>query len=251
MFTFKKIVGLLCQPGSLVILLAALGLLARAWRRTRLAGVLWSFAAGFAWLISTPLVGGWLLVPLERQYPPLAESTASGGSPYVVVLGSSYFPHDGIPVSAAIDDSGLKRLVEGVRLQRLAPGSKLVVSGGPVGGGAAPAVGNALLAESLGVSHDSVVMLVRPLDTRSEAAEVCRLTGSQPFFLVTSASHMPRAMEYMRRAGGRPIAAPTGYRTGSPGFQMTSLLPDAQGLRMSEDAFHEYLGWLALLSDAG
>jgi uncharacterized SAM-binding protein YcdF (DUF218 family) len=244
-FALKQLVDLLCHPGVIALLVALLGALMRRSGWPRAATSLFIFAAVFAWLMSTPLVGSWLLAPLERQYPEL--STIPSRTRYLVVLGSSYTPNAGIPVTAAIDPAGLQRLIEGVRLQRLLPGSQLVVSGGVLPGGGAPATGNALLAESLGVPGNAIVKLLGPLDTRGEAADISALTGSEPFILVTSASHMPRAMEYMRRAGGRPIAAPTGQKTG-PGtvFQLRSVLPGAEGLQMSETAIHEYLGWLAL-----
>jgi uncharacterized SAM-binding protein YcdF (DUF218 family) len=243
MYAFKQFIGVLTHPGTIGLLLLIAGLAVRR-KRPRAAIPLFCLAAVFAWLLSTPLVGGWLLVPLERAYPPLQVLPAQAR--YVVVLGSSYWPHDGVPITAAIDDAGLKRLVEGIRLQRLLPGSTLVVSGGAASGGYAPATGNARLAQALGVPAGSIVQLLRPLDTRGEAADICALVGTEPFILVTSSSHMPRAMEYMRRAGGNPVAAPTGQQTSMTGFHLASLLPSAQGQRMAEDAIHEYLGWLAL-----
>jgi uncharacterized SAM-binding protein YcdF (DUF218 family) len=247
MYAFKQFVGALCHPGAISLLAASLGFLMRRSQRPRTATSLFWFAALFGWLTATPLVGSWLLAPLERQYPPLA--APPDDIHYVVVLGSSYLPRDGIPVTAAIDDAGLKRLVEGVRLQRLLPGSTLVVSGGATSGGYAPAVGNAMLAQSIGVPEESLRRLLRPLDTRGEAAEVSALIGSSPFLLVTSAGHMPRAMEYMRRAGANPVAAPTGQKTGNGPFYLRTLIPNSDGLRMTEDAIHEYLGWLALKTE--
>jgi uncharacterized SAM-binding protein YcdF (DUF218 family) len=247
MFAFKQLIGTLSHPGVIALLVTLLGFLMRYLRRPRAANILFIFAAVFAWLMATPFVGNWLLAPLERQYPPL--TTIPSQVRYVVVLGSSYTPRDGVPLTAAIDPTGLQRLVEGVRLHRLLPDSRLVVSGGVIPGADAPATGNALLAEALGVTGSAVVKLLSPLDTRQEAAAVSALTGSDTFLLVTSSSHMPRAMEYMRRAGGRPIAAPTGQRSSMGGFHPGSLLPNGDGLNMSEAAIHEYLGWLALHAD--
>lgn len=52
----------------------------------------------------------------------------------------------------------------------------------------------ARVAESLGVPRRDIVVLDRPVDTEQEAAQVAKLIGRQPFLLVTSANHLPRAM---------------------------------------------------------
>jgi uncharacterized SAM-binding protein YcdF (DUF218 family) len=247
LYAFKKLVGVLFSPLTLALLLVLLGLLLRWWNRGRAATIVFCSAALFAWLISTPLVGTWLLAPLESQYP------AQPSYPevrFVAVLGSSYTPGPGIPLTAAVDEAGMRRLLEGMRIQRLMPAAKLLVSGGSPHPGRAPASGNALLAESLGMSPDLLVRLDQPLDTQEEARALAAYTQGQRFILVTSAAHMPRAMEYLRRAGGRPIAAPTGQRARTE-FAAASLLPGAGGLAMSAEAVHEYLGWLALMAGLG
>lgn len=246
MGTFKLVVGLIFQPGSISLLLALVGVLARR-RYPRTGTTLICCAVSFAWLLSTAAVGSALLIPLERQYPSLVRIPPEVR--HVVVLGSSYSPRAGIPVTAAVDDAGLQRLAEGVRLFRQVPGGKLVVSGGSRHPGWEPALGHAMLARDLGVPADSIVILTRPLDTRAEAREITRYLGAQPFLLVTTANHMPRAVEYLRQAGGNPIAAPTGQRSGTAATRIRAWIPSADGLRMSEDAFHEYLGWLALMAD--
>lgn len=247
MYFFKSLVGILLSPLCIALWLFLLALLLRVIGRRALAKWVCIGAAVFAWLVSTTLGGSLLLSPLERQYPPLERLPENVR--FVVVLGSSYTPTGSIPITAAIDPSGLQRLVEGVRLQRLLPGSTLVLCGGGIAGREAPAAGNALLARSLGAPAASMVQLVEAFDTRGEAAAVAALTGSQTYLLVTSSGHMPRAMEYMRRAGGRAVAAPTGQKTAPGSIGIESLIPSSDGLRMSEDAIHEYLGWLALIAD--
>ena len=70
---------------------------------------------------------------------------------YVVVLGSGYHPRAGLPVTAALDATGVVRLTEGVRLLRQLPDARLVVSGGSVRGWPPIARGYALGAAALGV----------------------------------------------------------------------------------------------------
>jgi uncharacterized SAM-binding protein YcdF (DUF218 family) len=246
-YLMKKLVGALMSPLTIALLLLPVALLLRMRGRRRAAIVLFCCGAMFAWAGATQLVGGLLLAPLERQYPARANYPAVE---FVVVLGSGYSPSEGFPVSAALDQAGTRRLIEGVRILQAMPGARLVVSGGLQDEDDAPATGYALLAQAIGLSPERIIRLYGARDTRQEAARVAALTQGRPFILVTSAAHMPRAMEYMRRAGGSPVAAPTGQRA-RQGFMLTCLLPDSSGLQMSEDAIHEYLGWLALIADLG
>jgi uncharacterized SAM-binding protein YcdF (DUF218 family) len=166
-----------------------------------------------------------------------------------VVLGSGYLPHDGIPVTAALDDDALVRVVEAVRLARVLKGSRLVVSGGAAPGHIPGAQGYAQLALAMGISPESLIVSDQPLDTRAEARAVRRLLGGSPFLLVTSAYHMPRAMLMMRQAGTNPIAAPTGQRAfGASRISWRSFVPGSNGLRDCERALHEYVGFAAIAS---
>jgi uncharacterized SAM-binding protein YcdF (DUF218 family) len=241
----KVIAGILSNPLLLATLLAAVGLGLRAWRRR--AGSWFIAAAGsLAYLASTSLVGNALIAPLERSYPPFAASQSSGVRD-IVVLGSSYMPHDEIPATGALDAAGLARIVEGVRLARARPDSRLLVSGGAPAGFAPSALGYAQLAVQLGVERSALVVMDRALDTRQEARALAALLGPSPFILVTSAYHMPRAMRLMQLEGANPLAAPTGQlsHTGK-GAERWGLIPGSRGLHKTEAALHEYLGLAAI-----
>jgi uncharacterized SAM-binding protein YcdF (DUF218 family) len=231
----------------MVTLLALAAVTCRLVGRRRASRILLIGAAILAYLSSIPFVGQALLRPLESRFPPL-ESDQAPVVGYVVVLGSSYRPHDGIPASAALDEDGLARAVEAVCLVRRLHGARLVVSGGASPTGYPPvAQGYAQLARALGIAAESIVISDRPHDTRAEAREVASLLDRTPFLLVTSAYHMPRAMLLMRRAGASPIAAPAGQRA----YRATPLswrdfLPGSRGLRDTERALHEYGGLAAI-----
>jgi uncharacterized SAM-binding protein YcdF (DUF218 family) len=242
MILIKEAAALMTAPLVIVLLMAIAALVCRLARRGRASGVLLTCAAALLYLSSISLVGQALLRPLEARFPPLTgEQPPAVG--YVVVLGSGYAPHDGIPVTAAVDEDGLVRVVEAVRLIRSLRGARLVVSGGPSPGHVPVAQGYAQLARGLGVAEQSIIMSDKPLNTRAEAGEVRRLLGSSPFLLVTSAYHMPRAMLLMRQTGANPIAAPTGQRAfGATPVTWRSFLPTSGGLGETERALHEYLG---------
>ncbi|MEJ2700306.1 MAG: ElyC/SanA/YdcF family protein, partial [Desulfuromonadales bacterium] len=144
--------------------------------------------------------------------------------------------------------TGLVRLDEGIRLYRQLPAARLVLSGGPVYGSDTMAEGYARAALALGVPASALVKLDTPRDTAEEARAVRKLLGvGRPFLLVTSASHMPRAMRLFQRGGLKPIPAPTRHeslRENRSRFRY--LVPSAQQLRKTERAFHEYVGMLAV-----
>jgi uncharacterized SAM-binding protein YcdF (DUF218 family) len=241
---FKHLIGSLATPFMIALVISAAAVLCRARGRRRVAVWLLASAAAVLYFGSLVPVGEALLTPLESQYPPLREGEPLQGVGSVVVLGSAYMPRNGIPVSAALSEDGLIRIVEGLRLMRRLPGVRLVVSGGAAPGFTPTALGYAELAREYGVADGALVVLVRPLDTADEAQAVKTLLGTAPFVLVTSAYHMPRAVRLMQRAGAHPIPAPTGQRVGA--FPGSGLRPTSAGMRDTEIALHEYLGLAAL-----
>jgi uncharacterized SAM-binding protein YcdF (DUF218 family) len=246
MLFFKHVAGVLAAPLVLALLVAAAAGVFRLRGRGRIAAWLVALAGAIAWLGSTANIGNMLLRPLEREYASLRDDQPLPAVEWIVVLGSSYRPRGDIPVTAALDADGLTRIVEGVRLARKYRSIRLVVSGGAPEGGR-PAQGYAEMARGLGIDGGSLVISDQPLDTDAEAHAIAKLIGSAPFILVTSAYHMPRAVRVMRRAGARPIPAPTGQQVyESVDNVWLEFLPSSAGLRRTEVALHEWLGLAAL-----
>jgi uncharacterized SAM-binding protein YcdF (DUF218 family) len=242
----RVVAATLSNPLLLASVLEGSGLLLLRTSRRRmgvyviLAGVL------LAYLASTTLVGDALLAPLEEQYAGFAP-TQDIGVRDIVVLGSGYEPQDRIPVTGALDREGLTRLVEGVRLARARPDSRLLVSGGAPPGFTPSALGYTRMAAELGIQPSALIVMDRALDTAQEARDVVSLLGHSRFVLVTSAYHMPRAMRLMRRAGANPVPAPTGQMLHEkPGIERFGLIPGSRGLLKTEAALHEYLGLAAV-----
>jgi uncharacterized SAM-binding protein YcdF (DUF218 family) len=97
------------------------------------------------------------------------------------------------------------------------------------------------LAGLLGIDtrHVSVFPIAR--DTRTEAEFFHKQLGAEPFVLITSAAHMPRAMAIFRSQGMNPVPAPTDFRLRwEPAYD--HWLPTTGALGKTESAFHEYLG---------
>jgi uncharacterized SAM-binding protein YcdF (DUF218 family) len=238
-------VSVLVNPLMVMFLAGAAGLIAGRLGRRRTRAWLLTLAAVGAYLEATVPVGNWLLAPLEGRYQPVSDTPPFPAVSYVVVLGSGYAPRADTSAATALDREGVVRIVEGLRLFRQLGSAKLVVSGGAPPGHSAPALGYARLARAFGVTDTALIVTDTGLDTAGEARAIVGLLGTAPFLLVTSASHMPRAMWEMERSSARAIPAPTGQLTGRP-LTLDSWLPSAAGLGRTERAVHEYVGLAAL-----
>jgi uncharacterized SAM-binding protein YcdF (DUF218 family) len=236
MHLIKQLVSVFSKPLVIAALIGvAAGICRFRGRRPAAAGLL-AAAATIGYLGATGWVGDLLLGPLERQYRVLQDDSLPKVG-YVVVLGSRYAPRDGIPVTGALDEDGLARIAEGVRLARRLGAVRLVVSGGAPSGEVPPAFGYAKFAREFGIDDASIVVSsTGSLDTHGEARSVQALVGASPFILVTSAYHMPRAMRLMERAGARAIPAPTGQRVDRSRQGWGDILPTARGLSKTEHA---------------
>ena len=105
---------------------------------------------------------------------------------------------------------------------------------------------------SLGAPPDHMVLEAQSWDTIDEVRALRAMLGEDRFVLVTSATHLPRAVAMFKKAGMNPIAAPTDYLISDEGSDMFGLFPRAEAGWMIERALHEYLGlfWARLRGQA-
>lgn len=252
LFALKKIVGfwLMPLPLSLAAMLAG-ALLWRFTRRRMLGRGL--VAAGALWLVmcSNVGVGTWLVRGLENRYPPLPalapgepEPAALARCTHIVVLGGGHTPVPEWPANNQLSASALSRIVEGVRLARLLPDSRLIVSGPPdPGGGPSHARLYADVAVSLGVPRERIIEISDARDTEEEAAAVRRIAGAAPVALVTSAWHLPRSMALFEKQGLDVLACPADYVGRPPRLKPADFLAwNLGGLERSTKAIYERAG---------
>lgn len=245
MFLLKKIIGPLMYPLTLCFLVMAVGLVMMWFTRRQKAGkVIVSAGAVLLLLFSYSGFSGLIARPLEYRYPPLVALEGLSEVRWVVVLGGGAVPDPGQPANSQLVGSSLARLVEGVRIHRALPGTKLVLSGESVFDPVSPAELMAQAAELIGVEKDRMVVESRSRDTEEQARLVGRIVGKEPFVLVTSASHMPRSMALFERQGMRPLAAPADYmvRKGDAGLSPGMFFPGAGSIAMAGIAVHEWVG---------
>ncbi len=239
MFILKKWISRLLFPISLIIEFFIIGLLwPQKGKKFLFAGVillyLFSFYP-FAFLI---------LWPIERPYYPIQDSTIKREIKWVVVLGGGAVEGRHLTPENRLEESSLKRLLEGVRLCRHLPQARLILSGGDFQG--KNPVARVMLEAALnyGLSPSRLILEDSSRDTQDEVQLLKKTLGKDPFYLVTSASHMPRSVAMFKKVGTQPIPAPTDFRAVWEPLKVAYFFPQAGALSDTELAFYEYLGLL-------
>lgn len=232
-------------------ILIALGLLLRK-KRPRLSNYILIGALLWLALFCTPPVPQWLVNNLEKQYPPLVDPTyllAEDSAIHILVLGGGHVSDPRFTKNDQLSQMALGRLVEGIRLHRLLPGSKLVLSGySRIGIAESHAEVMAGAAELLGVNPEMLLTVETPANTEEEARDYrAKFGDTHRLILVTSAIHMPRAMFLFRAAELDPVPAPTNHQIKKDNLpKPLSLYPATKNLQRVSDAMHEYVGlWYA------
>lgn len=253
MFSLKKFLAPLFSPLSVCVELMALGLVLLFFSRKQKTGK-FLVALGMIVLVMCSFEGvsGRILRTLESQYSPLNLSAmtlkknggmGTGSVKWIVVLAGGVAGDQTLPIQLQISHYSRVRLMEGIRLYRLLPGSKLILTGGIGYDGPAEATTLSRVAEELGVPKSAMVLEVESRDTKDHPLYVRTIVKEDPFILVTSAFHMPRAMRLFAKQGLTPIPAPAGHWKPPKEFwSPANLFPNSTGLRLAELASHEYMG---------
>lgn len=228
------------------MLLAAIGF-ALGWTRWRRAGRAVS-ALGIGGLLLALLlpVDRWALRPLEDRFPPREAPAQVDG---VLVLGGAIETDLSSDRGRPSLNGAAERMTEFAALARRHPRARLVFSGGNglLAGGEPEAIAALTLLTSLGVPQERLTFEAASRTTWDNAVyslETLRPRPEENWLLVTSASHMPRAMGAFRRAGWRVVPWPVGYKTRRGG----GWLPDSgfsERLGLLDWAAHEWIGLLA------
>lgn len=192
-------------------------------------------------IISTGWLPRYMTYTLESQYPVVTKIDSK--VQWIVVLSGGQSTVTGMPANDLLSSASIKRLVEGVRLLQLLPDAKLVLSGGGSSGEQPEALLLAQLAKWFSISQEQIVLEKESINTADQARELAVLVKDEPFYLVTSAVHMPRSMELCQKQGLHPIAAPTDFTF----FWNTEnwakvVIPNPYNITYFSIAMHEVLG---------
>ena len=249
-FYLAKTVGFFAVPSNLVTVAVILGLLlwrsryARLGKRLTIIGLVLFLIAG-----ATPL-GTALLLPLENRFP---QWDATRGPPTgIVVLGGVLNPYISRQRNDITFGPSAERLIAAVDLSRQFPDARVLFSGGNssmISPGMPEADMAVRFLERSGVPNDRILLDRASRNTMENAVNAKQIAAPKPgerWLLVTSASHMPRAIGAFRAAGFPVEAYPVDYKTG--GWRDLRALPTSAlgGFGHLDLAAHE---WVALLVD--
>jgi uncharacterized SAM-binding protein YcdF (DUF218 family) len=241
LFLLKKIVSVLIMPINIVIVLMLVGLF--LYRRSPKASLKTFITATFLLVISAlPPVSDSLMTSIENDYSPYVKGTLAVD--YIVVLGCSHTTNPNLPVTSQLAGCSLQRMVEALRVYELHPEARIITSGFAGVNSVSNAVTVKQSLVSLGVPAQKIITENFPKDTEEEAELIAPRVQGTKIVLVTSASHMPRAINYFQANNIYPIAAPTGFWVKNPGGNKgwRYYLPDSKSLQQTTIAWHEILG---------
>lgn len=237
------LIKFLLDPFNLIWMLLLASLAAYFLRREIL--FRWLILITTVWflLVSTPLVPTALINSLEDRYDPAyAEDLENPDAEYhIIVLGGGHGFDDRLPPNSLLSGNALGRLNEGIRLHRLLPNSKLVLSGYSASGRTSQAEMLQKTALLLGVEEEATILQTEPGNTYEEAKIYADTFGdSYPVILVTSATHMPRAMMLFENFGVEPVASPANYRLRGSWKEKRFGLPSNGYISHMNSALYEY-----------
>ena len=239
-FTFP--VGLVAA--GLVLAIVALGLGAR-----RTGTVMVIVLTLLLWVAAVPATARILLASLETQS--VAQRVEDLPiSDVVIVLGGGVRPANGANPYADLGE-GADRVIHAFRIFKAGKARTILLSGGNVFGDEESSSEAAAMAELLvllGVDRAHLLLEETSRSTfenAQESAGIWRRDNFTSGLLVTSASHMPRALATFQKMGLNVVAAQTDVLHG--GFDEPfplSLLPNSASLDRTTRAIKEWIGLL-------
>ena len=250
---FSKMVPAFVYPVGLtfVLLVAALCCVrSEKWRGRFLVAAL-----AIIWICGLPFPAAWLTRALETAYPPLPNGEKAD---MIVVLGggteSFETPRPMVEIGGAGD-----RILYAAKLYHEGRADKVLFGGAyfSVLNGEKTSVASEMaeIAKTLNVPEDAILLQETSLNTAEEAvadAEILRAAGAKKIIVVTSATHMYRAVGLFAKQGFDVVPAPTDYSysdaewknltTPTPEKWYQYVIPQSGNIRALETALKEYLG---------
>lgn len=245
MFVFGKIFLWLSQPANVLLLLLVVGTLCLwlPWPRT---GRRVITATVFMMILIAALpIGTALTTVLENRFPPMR--AIEGRVDGIIVLGGAFNTLITETRGQVAVSEPVERLTEFIALAHRFPDAKLVFTGG-TGSLTRPDLKEALVARrffaEMGFDPARVVYESESRSTFENAVMSYALVHpakGERWLLVTSASHMPRAVGAFRRLGWDVIAYPVDYHTAGD-FDLSWFFDFGAGLGRLSGATYEWFG---------
>lgn len=184
-----------------------------------------------------------LVKHLEDQYKVVSlESEQWKKTDAIVVLACYYFDDKELPFVSRWPTCSLQRNLHASLMHKihLIP---IYLAGGILSSNHDKSIAeyNKSYFETLGVKSNNIITVAQGSNTETEVSALAPLLKNKYISLVTSASHMPRAIQYFEQHGLKVLPIPVEHMSNSKIEPMLGL-PNASSLYRSERAIHEYLG---------
>jgi uncharacterized SAM-binding protein YcdF (DUF218 family) len=249
MFIVGKVLTMLILPTALMVEFALFGLLLSRWPIGR---VLLIVAIGAMTTCLVLPVDSWAIRPLEDRFPAVTAPPENVDG--IVVLGGAIDDLTSRDRGTPTLTSAANRITTFVMLAQCYPQAKLVFTGGS--GAVEQGVSNEatyarILVGQLGLPPDRVMFETTSRTTWENAVNTDALVKPQPgerWVLLTSASHMPRAVGVFRKVGWTVLPWPVGYQSRDHISAYAQSL--GKKLEVLDWAIHEWIG-LAIYYLAG
>ena len=253
-FGLYKFVKYGLYPLTWVVLLLCLAtilvLLPFSPRRLRWVRQLLMFSLLLLVTLSSPLIAYSLIGSLEAWYQP-PQLTASDRFDAIVVLGGGVDGKGSLRPTTEPSFFSRNRTTCGVDLYQQGYAPTLVLTGGDArvfGTGLLEAVEMKRWAVRLGVPDSATMIDTEARNTYENATGTKRLLGPASILLVTSASHLPRAVPVFTKQGFRVTPVPCGYvsqnlpRENLDHIEPFDLIPSDDALKHTREAVVEVAG---------
>lgn len=242
-FVLSKALAFVLTPSNLLAMTSLLGLVLLLFR--------WS-KSGLSLLLVTVLglaLAGWsplgpvLLMTLEDRFPKQETPTRISG---IVMLGGAVDIH--ITEARGIEawNDQAERITAVAELANKFPAARIILSGGS---GHQDAVSESSIAKqalvAMGVPERRMELEARSRNTCENAREsfvTAQPKGDEVWLLVTSASHMPRAIACFRAANFQVLPYPVDYHTRGSEDLRRMQESIADGLAQVDLVAHEWVG---------
>jgi uncharacterized SAM-binding protein YcdF (DUF218 family) len=228
---------------AFVFVLVLASFLLGLFRRKFLALIFGILSIAFVFLFGTPWFGETLLAGLQTQEPLLTPIWQKRNTIVILGFGSTKLEKDNWYRTHPL---GMTRVYEGARLIRdcqINPAHKceILVSGGdPAGIGRSEADVMKQDLVQLGVNPDNVILEPNSKNTWENAklsAVILQSLKPDSVVLVTSGTHLKRALKYFEKNGVLATGAPSDTLK-----TVKTLIPVAANFFIVDIAVHEYLG---------
>lgn len=247
-FYLAKLAWFVLQPLAALLIVVGLALVAGWFGRRRMASALLMLAVAALAVSSLTPAGLLMTAVLEDRFPrPDLPERIDG----IVVLGGAFDTRVARTRGVTELNDAADRVTAGMVLALRYPDAKLLFSGG-VAAVVEEDIPETDAAEmfyaGLGLDRDRLLLDGRARDTFENAIFAKQLAQPRPgevWLLVTSASHMPRAVGCFRTAGFPVIPYPVDYRTPSGAAVWRPSNSTIRNLEKVHFAIREYVGLVA------